>query len=107
MCWPYFTPVPPPHIEMPRIDDLIVAHGAWENTNGVFFIPGTPYGYEKKLEVASAYLRGLKQNPPATIASVSQKCKVGQTFVTKVLDELNVNGRVLCPAEIERKKRDT
>ncbi len=103
----YYTPLLPPRAEMPGSNDLIAAHGAGENANGGIFIPGTPYSYKKKFEVASAYLRGLEQNPPATIASVSRKCKVGQTFVTKVLDELNANGRILCPAEIERKKRDT
>jgi hypothetical protein len=92
---------------MPPSDDLIAAHGARVNANGGIFIPGTPYGYEKKLEVASAYLCGLEQNPPATIASVSRKCKVGRAFVTKVLDELNANGRVLRPVEIQREKRDT
>ena len=52
---------------MPQIDDLIVAHGAQENTNGGIFIPGAPYDYKKKLEVALAYLRGLEQNPPAMV----------------------------------------
>ena len=69
--WPYFTPHLPPRVEMPQIDHLIAAHGARENANGGIFIPGAPYGFEKKLKVASAYLRGLKQNPLATIASIS------------------------------------
>ena len=56
---------------MPRSEDTIAAHGARENANGGIFIPDAPYGFEKKLEVALAYLRGLKQNPPATIASIS------------------------------------
>ena len=76
---------------MPQIDNLIAAHGARENANGSICIPGAPYGFKKKLEVALAYLPGLKQNPPATIASISQKCKVGQRFVDKVLKELNAN----------------
>ena len=66
----------PPRVEMPQIDDLIAAHGARENTNGGIFIPGAPYGFEKKLKIASAYLRDLEQNSPATTASISQKCKV-------------------------------
>jgi len=93
---------------MSRSDHLIAAHGARENANGGIYIPGAPYGYERKLEVASAYLRGLEQNPPATIASVSRGCKVGRRFVTKVIDELNANGgRILRPSEIEREDRST
>ena len=53
--WPYFTPLLPPRVEMPRIvDNLIAAHGVRENANGGIFIPGALYGFEKKLEVASA-----------------------------------------------------
>ena len=52
--WHYFTPLLPPRIEMPRIDDLIAAHGVRENANGGIFIPGAPYGFEKKLKVALA-----------------------------------------------------
>ena len=90
---------------MSRSDHLIAAHGARVNANGGIFIPGAPYGYERKLEVASAYLRGLEQNPPATIASVSRGCR---SFVTKVIDELNANGgRILRPSEIEREDRST
>jgi hypothetical protein len=93
---------------MPRSDDDIIAeHGARENANGGIFIPGASYGYEKKLEVAAAYHRGLEMNPPATVTSISRECKVGQKFVDKVLEELNVNGRVLRPTDIEREERCT
>ena len=92
---------------MRTIDDIIAEHGARGNANGGFYIPSASYGYEKKLEVAAAYYCGLEMNPPATVTSISRECKVGQKFVDKVLKELNVNGRVLRPMEIERKKRCT
>ncbi len=93
---------------MPQSEDIIVAHGARENANGGIFIPGAPYGYKKKLKVALSYLCDIEQNTLAAIASTSQECKVGQTFVTKVLDELNTNnGRILRPSKMDREKRST
>ena len=62
---------------MPRIDDIIARHRAQENVNGGIYISGATYGYEKKLEVAAAYHRGLEKNPPATIAAIARECKVG------------------------------
>jgi hypothetical protein len=45
---------------MPPVNDIIVRHGAQENTNGSIFFPGAMHGYEKKLEVDAAYHCGLK-----------------------------------------------
>jgi hypothetical protein len=73
-----FSPAlpPPPPVEMPRIDDIIMTHGVQENANGGIFIPGATYGYKKKLEVAVAYHCGLEQDPPATIVNIAWEYKV-------------------------------
>jgi hypothetical protein len=92
---------------MPCIDDIIARHGAQENVNGGIYISGATYGYEKKLEVAVAYHRGLEKNPTAAIATIARDCKVGQKFVGKIVNELSANSRVLCPGEIERESRGT
>jgi hypothetical protein len=69
---------------MPPTNDILAIHGAQENMNGGILIHGDP----------------------STISSIAQECKVGQTFVTKVIDELNANGsRILCPSEKECEKR--
>jgi hypothetical protein len=92
---------------MPHIGDIIAGHGVQENANGGIYISGATYGYEKKLEVAAAYHRGLEKNPPATIAAIARECKVGRKFIGKIVNELSANCRVIRLGEIEHESRGT
>jgi hypothetical protein len=63
---------------------------------------GKPYPLEKKLAVAEAVQRLLRDEAGSdpTIKEVSELMSVGRGFVAKVKEELRVHGKVLRPDEI-------
>jgi len=81
----------------------LVAAGASQNARGRIYEPGKAYGVPVKLEVADKYesltiARGNGQPPSAR--ALAHAASVSPSFAQKVIEELQVHGRVLPPDEI-------
>ncbi|KAL7471199.1 hypothetical protein ACHAXS_011463 [Conticribra weissflogii] len=73
-----------------------------KNNNGRVCCQGKAYGFEKKLQVVSAYFDALRINNDSrpNIKSLSESLGVSRKFVRKIEEELITHGRVLQPSEI-------
>lgn len=83
----------------------LIAAGASRNTQGRIYEPGKAYGLPVKLEVAEKYhnlknASGNGQPPSARVLAAA--ADVSPSFALKIIDEIDVHGRVLPPGEIER-----
>jgi hypothetical protein len=73
--------------------DFLASQGASQNANGGIFVNDATYRMVKKFEVAEAYRHGL--DIALLLSAIAKEFKVSRWFVSKVIDELNMNGRVI------------
>ena len=78
------------------------------NQNGGYYQRGTSYPIHTKLKVAATYLehkeRLLGSRP--NISLVARECNVGWHFVEKIENELFIEGHVLAPKDIYRRRSE-
>ena len=82
---------------------LAASHGASVNQFGRVYTRGHALSYQRKIEIAAAYLAAKEEGgglSQPNFSELGRSLGVSRTVVRKVANELLLHGRVLSPAEI-------